>query len=193
MRGVVIIAALLVLVAGCGDKKQSDLENALEKDAKAVGLDVKDVSCKGSAPKFDCKILIGQEMREAEYEAVQCGPTYDARAKPPPAPIAPVFHLGGDCEADKYVPQRQAALAVVRTKDKAGCKKYWGKGFAADCDAYLRLGSPNSDARVAYVEPRNDGTVEVALVDPGQGPRGLAVRVKAAGKPVVAGLVNFPP
>jgi hypothetical protein len=192
MRGVVLIAAVLVLVAGCGDEKKSDLETRLEKDAKARQLDVKDVDCKEAGPKFDCKIRLA-DKREAEYDVVQCGPTYDARGKPPPAPVAPVFHLGGDCEADKYVPQSQAALAVVRTQRKADCEKYWGKGLASDCQAYLTEGSPNSNARVEYVQPRPDGTVDVALFDP-EGPRGIAVRVKdEKGKPVVAGLVNFPP
>jgi hypothetical protein len=192
MRVVGIVAALLVLVAGCGDEKKSDLESRLEKDARARQLDVKDVDCKEAGPKFDCKIRFADKS-ESEYDVVQCGPTYDARAKPPPAPPAPFFHLGGDCEAERYVPQRQLALAVVRTQHKAECEEYWGKGLAADCLVYLTQGSPNSNARVEYVQPRLDGTVEVGLFDP-EGPRGLAVSVKDRdGKPVVAGLVNFPP
>jgi hypothetical protein len=192
MRRVGIIAALVVLLAGCGDEKKSDLESRIEKDAKARQVDVQDVSCKRAGPKFDCKIKIG-DMREAEYDVAVCGPTYDARAKPPPAPIAPVFHFGGDCQANRYVAQSQLALAVVRTQDEAGCKKYWGSGLAADCRAYLTQGSPNANAKVEYVQPRPaDGTVDVNLFDP-EGPRGIAVRVKIQkGKAVVAGLVNFP-
>jgi hypothetical protein len=192
MRGVAIIAALVVLVAGCGDEEKSDLETRVQNDAKARQLDVKAVDCKEAGPKFDCKVRFADKS-ESEYDVVQCGPTYDARAKPPPAPSAPVFHLGGDCEADKYVPQGQLALAIVRTQDKAECKKYWGKGLVTDCRTYLKLASPNSNARVEYVQPRPDGTLEVGLLDP-EGPRGLAVRVKDEdGEPVVAGLVNFPP
>jgi hypothetical protein len=192
MRGVAIVAALVVLVAGCGDEKKSDLETQLEKDAKARQFDVTDVSCKEAGPKFDCKIVFGDKS-ESEYDVVQCEPTYDARAKPPVLPAARAFHFGGDCEADKYAPQRQLALAIVRTRRKAQCEKYWGKGLARDCQVYLQQASPNSDARVGYVQPRLDGTVEVSLVDP-EGPSGLAVRVRDKdGKPVVAGLVNFPP
>jgi hypothetical protein len=193
MRGVAIIAALVVLVAGCGDKKKSDLETKLEEGAKARQLDPTDVSCKEAGPKFDCKIVFGDKS-ESDYDVVQCGPTYDARAKPPVTSAARAFHFGGDCEADKYVPQRQLALAVVRTQSRPQCEKYWGKGLATDCRDYLNQASPNSDARVEYVQPRPDGTVEVNLADP-EGPSGLAVRVreKKDGKPVVAGLVNFPP
>ena len=191
MRGVATIAALVVLVAGCGDEAKSDLETQLERDAKARQLDVADVSCKEAGPKFDCKIVL-KDKSETEYDVVRCEPTYDARAKPPAATGALAFHFGGDCEADKYVPQSQLALAIVRTQRKTQCEKYWGKGLARDCQVYLREASPNSDARVGYVQPRPDGTVEVSLVDP-QGPSGLAVRVKDKdGKPVVAGLVNFP-
>jgi hypothetical protein len=192
VRGVAIIAALALLVAGCGDEKKSDLETKLENDVKARQLEPMNVSCDGKAPKFECKVTFADKS-EAEYDAVECGSTYDARARPPIYPNARGFHFGGDCEAAKYVPQSQLALAVVRTKSKAECKKYWGKGLAADCRVYLEQASPNSNARVDFVQPRLDGAVDVNLFDP-EGPRGLAVRVKEKdGKPVVAGLVNFPP
>jgi hypothetical protein len=191
MRGGAIIATLLVLVAGCGDEKKSDLETRLEKDAKVRQLDVETVECHASGPKYDCKITLA-DKREGKYDVVRCGPSYDARAKPPPEPPAPVPHIGGDCEASKYVPQRQLALAIVRTQRKADCEKYWGKNLALDCRSYLTQGSPNFNAHVEYVQPRPDGTVEVELLDP-EGPGGLAVRAREVkGKPVVAGLVNFP-
>ena len=192
MRGVATIAALVVLVAGCGDEKKSDLETQIKDDAKARQLDAVDVSCKEAGPRFDCKVVFGDKS-ESEYDVVQCGPTYDARAKPPVQHAARAFHFGGDCEADKYAPQSELALAIARTKRKSECEKYWGKGLARDCQVYLQQASPNSNARVGYVQPRLDGTVDVSLVDP-EGPEGLAVRVKEKdGKPVVAGLVNFPP